>query len=217
MSQVAMKNKAFAMHSSHSRGKEGFSLNGRTRFKGPGQVSLGDSVTRTPFKGTEPKGHGGGSSCRVGGRWARQCGSGKYPRIVSNSGACTPQTLVKTSTMNTKGMLEEKFKGILHGTYPKTWVKSMVDDDVVRQASVRPFLCPAAPDSGKPNICGPFAKNVLTETYGDRALRITAQCVRPNCEQRPFPFRYVNAQCGRTFLTWQEAKAAGALCAEFKG
>ena len=219
MSQVAMKNKAFAMHTSHSRGKDGFSLNGRTRFKGPGQVSLGESVTRTPFRGTEPMGHGGGTSCRVGGRWARECGSGKYPRIISNSGfPCTPQILVKPSSMNTKGMIEERFKGILHGTYPKTWVKSMVEDDVVREKSAQPFLCPESnADSEESNRCGPYAKNVLTETYRERALRITAQCVRPNCEQRPFPFRYVNAQCGRSFLTWQEAKAAGALCEGFNG
>lgn len=216
MSQVAMKNKAFAMHTSHSRGSEGFSLNGRTRFKGPGQVSLAESVTRTPFRGTEPKGHGGGSSCRVGGRWARKCGSGKYPQIVSNSGsACTPQTFAKPSTMTTKGMLETRFMGILHGTYPKTWVKSIVEDDVVRKAAAQPFHCPD-PDT-KPNLCGPYAKNTAPETYGEHALRITAQCVRPDCEQRPFPFRFKNAQCGRVFLTWQEAKAAGAMCEGFQG
>jgi len=214
MSQVAMKNKAFAMHTSHSRGKDGFSLNGRSRFKGPGQVSLG--VTRTPFRGNEPMGHGGGASCRVGGRAARACGAGKYPRIISNSGkAYTPQTLVHDSTMNTAGMLQKRYMGILHGTYPNTWVKSMVSEDGVKKAASEPILCPQ-PET-EPNLCGPYAKNVLTETYSERSMRITAQCVRPNCEQRPFPFRFSNSQCSGSFLTWQQAKAAGALCEGFQG
>ena len=207
-----MKNKAYAMHTSHSRGKDGFSLNGKARFKGPGQVSLGESVTRTPFRGNEPMGHGGGSACRSGGRFARACGSGKYPRVVSNSGSsCTRQTLVTPSTMNTKGMLENRYMGILHGTYPKTWVKSMGQHDVVESAASSPFACPP-PEIDSPNLCGPFSKNVLTETYSERALRITAQCVRPNCEQQPFPFRLT----GRSFLTWQQAKTAGFLCDGFK-
>jgi len=130
MSIVALKNKARAMWDPHSRGKDGFSLNGKSRFTSGVGVNLAKSVTRTPFRGTEPMGHGGGPRCRVAGIEARvnHCNGPQYPRFVANSGACsTLQYLVKPSVMNTSGMIQTRFMGILHGTYPKTWVQRPQD------------------------------------------------------------------------------------------
>lgn len=121
MSIATMKAKSLTLYGkSHSKGPDGFSLNGT--FRGPpiGE-NLGRSVTRTPFRGPAPMGHGEGSTCRLKGWRARICGSG-YPIIIQRSCLGTPQTLVKRSTMNQLGMLEERYTGILHGEYPKTHV-----------------------------------------------------------------------------------------------
>ena len=97
-------------------GHDGFSLNGCLRnIGGVGQFRMVSNVTRTLFKGNTPVGWGG---C---------CGT--YPQYISNSGNCPKSndpSIVKRSTKNTKGMLDEKYKGIFYGTYPNTWLK---DDD----------------------------------------------------------------------------------------
>jgi hypothetical protein len=113
--------------------KLGFSLNGISRVVGSvGPTNLAKSVTRTPFRGTDPVGYGGGSSCRVSGWRARKnkCTStSDYLVQVHNSGSCcSPQTLVKPSVINTKGMIEKKYMGLLHGTYPKSYVQPGVGD-----------------------------------------------------------------------------------------
>lgn len=79
-----------------------------------GQFRMVSNVTRTLFRGNTPVGWGG---C---------CGT--YPQYIANSGNCctNDSSIVKLSTKNTKGMLDEKYLGILHGAYPNTWVK---DDD----------------------------------------------------------------------------------------
>lgn len=86
MSIVTLKRKTEARYFPHSVNGVGFSLNGTTRFLGVGE-SLGRSVTRTPFKGTAPVGHGGNNS--------------KYPiKIIrSGSGQCVEKT-VKPPTIN---------------------------------------------------------------------------------------------------------------------
>lgn len=97
-------------------GNNGFSLNGCLRnIGGVGQFRMVSNVTRTLFRGNTPVGWGG---C---------CGT--YPQYIANSGNCckiNDSSIVKLSTKNTKGMLNEKYLGILHGAYPNTWVK---DDD----------------------------------------------------------------------------------------
>jgi hypothetical protein len=97
-------------------GQNGFSLNGCLRnIGGVGQFRMVSNVTRTLFRGNTPVGWGG---C---------CGT--YPQYIANSGNCckiNDSSIVKLSTKNTKGMLDEKYLGILHGAYPNTWVK---DDD----------------------------------------------------------------------------------------
>jgi hypothetical protein len=106
----------------------GFSLNGISRVIGSvGPTNLAKSVTRTPFRGNDPVGYGGGSTCRVSGWRARKnkcTSSSNYLIQIHNSGSgYTPQTLVKPSVMNTKGMIESKYTGLLHGTYPNVIVQ----------------------------------------------------------------------------------------------
>jgi hypothetical protein len=78
----------------------GFSLNGGHRNVGQvGVTNLAKSVTRTPFRGTVPMGHGGHL--------------GKYEVQVYNSGSCcsvNDPNIIKLSTKNTKGHIFESFK-----------------------------------------------------------------------------------------------------------
>jgi hypothetical protein len=93
-------------------GNKGFALNGALRnIGGVGQFRMVSNVTRTRYRGNTPMGHGG-----IG---------GQYPMYIFNSGDCCTNDadIVKKSTKNTSGMIDERFKGILFGTYPNTWVK----------------------------------------------------------------------------------------------
>lgn len=93
-------------------GNLGFALNGTLRnYGGVGCFRMVSNVTRTPFRGNLPMGNGG---C---------CGT--YYNAPLNSGNCctNDSSIVKKSVKNTDGMLMEKYKGILFGTYPNTWVK----------------------------------------------------------------------------------------------
>ncbi len=77
----------------------GFSLNGGHRNIGQvGVTNLAKSVTRTPFRGTIPMGHGGNN--------------GTYLVSIYNSGSCNTNdsAIIKLSTKNTKGYLYETFK-----------------------------------------------------------------------------------------------------------
>lgn len=77
----------------------GFSLNGGHRNIGQvGVTNLAKSVTRTPFRGNIPMGHGGRD--------------GKYVVSIYNSGSCCTNdpSIVKLSTKNTKGHIFETFK-----------------------------------------------------------------------------------------------------------
>jgi len=113
MSIATMKAKSLTLYGkSHSEGPDGFSLYGTLRIPSQGQ-NLGRSVTRTPFRGPAPMGHGGGATCKLKGWRARICGN-KFPVEIQRSSLGTPQTLVKRSTMNQAGMLEKRYTGLLH-------------------------------------------------------------------------------------------------------
>ena len=141
MSLATLKKKSKTIYgnsiSSSTISTNGFYLNGNKRVIGSvNTTNLGKSVTRTPFKGTEPVGHGGGSKCRVSGRAARKCGNGnKYLKVVSNSGSsCTPQTLIKISTKNQKGLIDTKYKW-MSSTYPNYWVKHINEPENTSSSS----------------------------------------------------------------------------------
>jgi len=224
MSIVALKKKAHAMYDSHSRGSDGFSLNGKVRFTSGVGSNLGKSVTRTPFHGVEPKGYGGGGRCRVGGIEARVCGR-EYVKFVANSGTChTPQFSVKPSAINTTGMIQKRFTGILHGKYPHTWVQPPQDSSKthVERLSAATVAC-ETDSNGVGSIeatkgCGPYSKRVGPETTEERMFRITSGCINPICSKVPFPIPFTSSSgCKSFYATWQEAQKAGLLCATFKG
>jgi hypothetical protein len=211
MSIVALKRKTAALYGPHAA-VGGFSLNGSMRSVGPGQQSLATSVTRTPFRGTVPMGHGGGARCRVRGIRGRaaKCNShGDYVVNICNSGSCcTPDSTVKRSTMTTAGMLESRYKGILHGAYPNTWVKPQGVDtgDVALNDARNALLCGpevVRPPGGCIGYTKPLNMHAVTYAQYMQKLQAGRFCMRPH-----FPFR-VSQTCGTNFKTWQEAAAAG--------
>ena len=160
MSIATLKKKSYTLYGkSHSKDGQ-FSLNGLLRL--PTQ-NLGRSITRTPFRGPYPMGHGSGSPCRVGGWRSRICGHG-YPVIVSNSGSCTsPQTEIKRTTMTVLGLYQKKYMGILHGTYPHTAVHKVDKDEgtYISKVASLPFFCTQKNKSHINSLkqCTPYTKD----------------------------------------------------------
>jgi hypothetical protein len=207
MSIVALKRKTAALYDKNHTVGDYFSLNGRLRFIGPGPVTLSKSETRTPFKGLEPKGHGGGTKARVTGIRARSCGHHNYPIHIANSGSCCiQQNLVKRSTMNTSGMLQSRFMGIYQGAYPKVWVTPPQLDHsqlVSKKACAR---CPGAWPTGKvcdcvaseSGCCVSCAKelNLLAMDYKTYMDHLKGECLNKVCH---FPFRTNNTACATVY------------------
>lgn len=102
------------------KGKLGFALNGTLRVPSMGKTTnLGRRDTRTPFRGTEPMGNGGGWRGRLNIPTAKV---GTYTRNISfNNFCCNPNNpdIIKTSVKNNRGMIETRYMGTLHGAYPK--------------------------------------------------------------------------------------------------
>lgn len=163
MSIATMKAKSLAMYSTHSD-KSGFSLNGALRHP---VANLGRSVTRTPFRGPAPMGHGMGSRCRVGGWRARTCG-GTYPQSIHRSSLGTRQTTVKPSVMNQKGMIETKYTGILHGAYPRSHTFNVEVVPHIERVKKEVLGCPVIKGDYTQGLqkdrkvkCVPYTKTIL--------------------------------------------------------
>ena len=195
MSLAAFKAKSLTMYGKTHSTKDGFSLNGPLRQPPLGE-NLGRSVTRTPFRGPAPMGHGMGSRCRVGGWRARTCGS-SYPIIIHRSCLGTPQTLVKRSTMNEKGLIETKYKGILHGTYPNTHVFTIEKENYIETIVREVLACPVqtgdytqGSQKDKKVRCTPYTKTILDMNYA-RYYKIQSAA----CNQLDDPYKYPHV-CG---------------------
>ena len=178
MSIATLKAKSNAMYSVHSD-KSGFSLNGVLRQP---VSNLGRSVTRTPFRGPAPMGHGMGSRCRVGGWRARICG-GKYPLNIRRSSLGTPQTLVKQSVMNQKGMIETRYTGILHGAYPRSHVFHVQTVPYIERVAKETLACPLQKkvytqgvQSDRKVKCVPYTKTILDMDYKRYYVEQGAAC-----------------------------------------
>lgn len=133
MSIVTLKRKSEARYFPHSVNGVGFSLNGTTRFLGIG-ASLGRSVTRTPFRGTAPVGHGGNNS--------------QYETNIIRSCVPTPQTLVKPPVINYR----MKYKIDENQCCQRNWVKqsgSLATSDLLRNCVVDTTNGPAVPKKDK--------------------------------------------------------------------
>ena len=200
MSIATLKRKSLTQYgTNHCNAKGQFSLNGVYRQL---PFTLGRSVMGTPFRGPYPMGHGQGGRCRVGGWRARVCGN-SYPVVVVNSGSClVPQTEIKRSTMNNSGMIETRFKGILHGSPSNVY---RVDKDqgtyIQKQTSQSSFPNPIVqtgyvanpsctndinsalnPSSAvytnkTPQKCTPYTKNETRLTYGQYHSQLIRECV----------------------------------------
>ena len=121
MSIVTLKKKTQAQYNNMSVGSTtGFSLNGVHRNQGyVGQTSLSRSLPRTLMHGSVPRGHGG--CC------------GKFPQVpIVQSGVQSLENMhapgtplpntVKSSVINTPGMLDEKYRWI-NRPFPYATVK----------------------------------------------------------------------------------------------
>lgn len=199
MSIATLKRKSLTQYgTNHCNAKGQFSLNGVYRQL---PYTLGRSVMGTPFRGPYPMGHGQGGRCRVGGWRARVCGN-SYPVVVVNSGSClVPQTEIKRSTMNNSGMIETRFKGILHGSPSNVY---RVDKDqgtyIQKQTSQSSFPNPivqtgyvanpsctndinssvnysAVYTNKTPQKCTPYTKNETRLTYEQYNAQLVRQCV----------------------------------------
>ena len=100
------------------KGDAGFSLNGTLRVPYMSKTTnLGRRQTRTPFKGSEPMGNGGGWRGRLKIPTSKV---GTYERNLHFSGLCCTESddkIVKTSVKNNKGMIETRYIGTLHSAY----------------------------------------------------------------------------------------------------
>jgi hypothetical protein len=102
MSIATLKRKTQTQYNNMSVGQKNFSINGTRRSQGyVGQTSLSRSLPRTLMNGPTPRGHGG---C---------CGN--YPLLPIVQSAVTSlndPTIVKSSVINTNGMINEKLNCI---------------------------------------------------------------------------------------------------------
>jgi len=109
-------------------GTVGFSINGGRRNVGYVGQSMAMSRNGTPFRGQHPYG--------IGSRYAPYNGAGgscggnpttndEEPVFNANRAIVLGDQAeyIKPSVLSTKGMLEKRYKGILHGQYPNTWVQ----------------------------------------------------------------------------------------------
>lgn len=159
MSLMAMKNKTLTLQSKHTNAQGVFSLHGKTPTM---PRSMGHLLYPTSMKGQDPKGYGGGTSCRVGGRFARACGSSlAYPAKIHST--CPPyETVVKRAVLSSRGKLE---RGLL------------CCDNVVHRPPVKK-KCTNHYVGGidKPqNPCTPYVnyvKEIGAPTYNTRLLKL---------------------------------------------
>jgi len=105
MSIVTLKRKTQTQYNNMSvNSQDGFSLNGTRRSQGyVGQTSLSRSLPRTLMRGGAPRGHGG---C---------CGTFyKFPIITSAVTSLNDTKVVKPSSINTLGLLQENNQYLLN-------------------------------------------------------------------------------------------------------
>lgn len=76
--------------------------------------------THTPFKGTEPCGHGGS-----GGRYVRRIllGGGAAQRGATNDGTAAEIAAAQPATLTKRADLRARYAALHHGRYPHRWVQ----------------------------------------------------------------------------------------------
>ena len=241
MSIVALKRNSRRFQAHISGGSQGFSLNGGRRNIGTvGQTNLGRSVTRTPFRGTEPIGHGGSN--------------GQYIKIVNNSGSCCTNdpNVIKRSNKNTKGLIYSTIKyptsvyndscttcqtiwpwtkdtsalNYSQGSHIQKLVGEVArrddekkNDGSAPDAGINNFSidCDAASSfiGGRKVVRQCYSKTVSTATSAENYMRtslLKKNCLPTPPNKKPFPMTLNhNGGCFINYLTPEEARAAGQL------
>jgi hypothetical protein len=207
-------------------GATGFSLNGGYRNIGAvGQFRMVSNVTRTPFRGTQPMGHGGFN--------------GEYYNHPLNSGSChtNEESIIKHSSKNTAGLIDDKYKWT-KGQYPHYWVKD--DDNSYRDTKTQGQLtgakawaagacnfekaannninhCNPTCYGGKKKFMLPYTKWLNTAKVRSQGAYIETGGVArqhrlptPECI-RHYPMMLTANGCDSNAVTWQQAQAVGLL------
>jgi hypothetical protein len=133
---------------------------------------------------------------------------GTYPQSVSlnvNQSVIVPgdqYMYVKQSVINTKGMLEKKYRYLYNGKYPNYWVKPIYTGNQTDSASQGLYL----QEVSAANICvtdvnaeakyntmaasGPYTKMIKQpQTASQYTLQIQRKCANPPPELAPYPPR----------------------------
>lgn len=158
MSIVTLKRKTFAKYNNNSvNTPHGFSLNGTHRNQGYiGQTSLSRSFPRTPMKGNVAKGHGG---C---------CGKYFQGHIIQSAvNSEEDPTVVKTSSLNTRGLIDTKYRWIrrpLPFTSVDKFHRVNTQGDYIQYIEQK-TLKAANPDG---TLCNPIEKEVKPIVYGKK-------------------------------------------------
>jgi len=231
MSIVALKRNSKRYQAPISgRGHDGFSLVGGHRNIGSvGPTNLAKSVTRTPFRGTTPMGHGG---C---------CGS--FVISIANSGSCCTNDpgIIKKTVKNNKGSIIQQYKWI-HSAYPRLWTKNgttmpgnFSQGEYIKNVVVASATCVVDKVDSGINDCGGnlqckaaeyhiggkkyyrsfYSKNLkpyptTCSQYQRSALLKKNNLPTPPC-LAPFPMVLNNQNCIQTLYTPAQAIDAGLL------
>ena len=182
MSIATLKKKTKAKCCTLSKGQNGFSLNGTTNTNSSSWVG-GNVISRrkyyTPMKGTAYRGNGSGCCTKS---------------VIE---ACNPYTNSKTirkSTPGTKGMLSNKLRECVYGSYPNWIVKhnnKHLDYDVYLQVITATYgsCIESQNDAGIKtcvNTCGIYP-STLTNSYvkdvdiSDQDIYIKTNYLKNNC------------------------------------
>lgn len=160
MSIATLKRKTQTQYNNMSVGEKQFSLNGTHRNQGfVGQTSLSRSLPRSLMKGNTLRGHGG---C---------CGTYEIKPIVQSAVKTTEDSsIVKSTVMNTQGMIDTKYRWIrrpqpfsstkpdnnlktnAQETYIEKLAKRTINESLEECDRSRTSNCCNIPRAGKPKI-----------------------------------------------------------------
>ena len=198
MSIATLKRKTQTQYNNMSvNSKHGFSINGTTRNQGYiVQTTLSRSLPRTLMRDGVPRGHGG---C---------CGTFiKHPIITSAVTSLNDQNIVKPSTINTLGMIENKYKKSLYhdptvkpdnnqnintqNQYVKNLAKKTIECAAILKATdaeIKEAACNAC------NNYNPYYKkkirnftkvSTLPVSQGERLSKLTNNCIESDIKYVP--------------------------------
>ena len=123
MSIIVLKKKSNIKSSTLSKGNNGFSLNGYRRLNSSSRVGGNLNARRrvyTPMKGSSFRANGG-SCCK---NYGSKAINANTPYTLSNN--------VKVSTKNNKGMISDKLRCCIYGSFPNNVVKNLEAIDYER-------------------------------------------------------------------------------------